>query len=255
MSGKLFVFDLDDTLIDNVHDYAQPILDAASLIVKELGNKAPHVTKIINLEQEIDMRRVKEINPSTGKPFLFSMDRFPSSLVEVYKHICTQAGVIPDIVVKLKLFNIGLNAFDEKRYAKNIKPGVKKVLNFIEKNGGKCVLLTKGDEDVQARKITALHTADIFFADEIVVENKDSKSFTKLWKNHFYRSETLYSVGNSYESDIVPALEAGYRGILIPVETWDIIGRMDEVLSKVDRERCLVFGDIMEIKEKYEELI
>lgn len=46
---KLFVFDLDDTLIDNVHDYADPLLDACRLIIKTLGNKAPHVSKIIAL--------------------------------------------------------------------------------------------------------------------------------------------------------------------------------------------------------------
>src|SRR3990167_3952598 len=107
MAGKLFVFDLDDTLIDNVHDYAQPILDATSLIVEELRSKAPHVTRIINLEQEIDSRRVKEINPQTGKPFLFSMDRFPGSLVEVYRHICKEARVPSKGIVDAKLFSIG----------------------------------------------------------------------------------------------------------------------------------------------------
>ena len=255
MSGKLFVFDLDDTLIDNVHDYAKPILDATSLIIEELGSKAPHVTKIINLEQEIDSRRVKEINPATGKPFLFSMDRFPGSLAEVYKHICAEARVVPKQHVVEKLFSIGLMAFDEKRYAKNIKSGVKEVLDFIFDHDGISVLLSKGDRGVQIKKINALQIAGIpatNFAEIIVVENKSSKDFAEIRKLRQHR--ICYSVGNSYESDIAPALEAGYKGIFIPVETWDVIGKMEEILAKVDREKCFVFGDLFEIKEKYEEL-
>ena len=78
---KLFVFDLDDTLIDNVQDYANPILNACGLINQTLGSRAPHVSKLIAIEQEIDKRRIKEINPDTNKPYLYSMERFPSSLV------------------------------------------------------------------------------------------------------------------------------------------------------------------------------
>src|SRR3989344_4876632 len=159
MTEKLFVFDLDDTLIDNVHDYAQPTLDATSLIVEELRSKAPHVTKIINLEHEIDSRRVKEINPSTGKPFLFSMDRFPGSLVEVYRHICGQAKVESQVNVEEQLFEIGLMAFDENKYKFNIKPGAKFVVDFLKDHGDTTVLLTKGDRDVQTKKVTALENA------------------------------------------------------------------------------------------------
>ena len=255
LEGKLFVFDLDDTLIDNVHDYAQPILDATRLIVEELGSRAPHVTKIVNLEQEIDSRRVKEINPATGSPFLFSMNRFPGSLAKVYEHICLTAGVVPRIEIGAKLFLIGLTAFDEKRYGKNIKPGVKEVLNFIAENNGISVLLSKGDRGVQAKKIIALENAGIAaadFAEIIVVENKSSKDFAEIRKLRQHR--ICFSVGNSYESDIVPALEAGYKGILIPVETWEVIGKMDEILAKVDKEKCFVFGNLFEIKEKWEEL-
>ncbi len=253
MSGKLFVFDLDDTLIDNVHDYAQPILDAAGLIVEELGSKAPHVTKIINLEQEIDSRRVKETNPKTGKQFLYSMDRFPGSLAEVYKHICASAKIIPKATVMAKLFSIGLMAFDEERYIKNIKPGTKEVIDFLNEQGDMVVLLTKGDRGVQAKKVVALQEANIMFLRVDVVDSKTSLEFRIM--TSLALSPEWYSVGNSYESDIVPALEAGYKGIFIPVETWDVIGKMDEIISKVDKEKCLVFENIMEIKERYEELV
>ncbi|HEY4521810.1 MAG TPA: hypothetical protein VJH05_01570 [Candidatus Paceibacterota bacterium] len=254
MTEKLFVFDLDDTLIDNVHDYAQPILDATSLIVEELRSKAPHVTRIINLEQEIDSRRVKEINPQTGKPFLFSMDRFPGSLVEVYRYICKQAKINPKAQTEERLFAIGLKAFDEQRYGSNIILGAKTIVDFLRNQGDVVVLLTKGDKSVQRKKIMALGSAHINFDNICVVETKNFKHFQQMTNFCFPPCQKWFSVGNSYESDIAPALEVGYKGILIPVETWEVIGKMEEILAKVDREKCFVFGDLFEITEKYEML-
>jgi phosphoglycolate phosphatase-like HAD superfamily hydrolase len=57
---KIFIWDLDDTLLDNVHDYANPLLDACRAIIRYLGSRAPHVTGIIELEQEIDKRRFED---------------------------------------------------------------------------------------------------------------------------------------------------------------------------------------------------
>ena len=123
MANKVWVFDLDDTLIDNVHDYAQPILDAASYIIKVLGAKAPHVSAIIGMEEEIDKRRVKEINLTTGKIFGYSMQRFPGTMVQLYREICREAGVAEEYDHEEKLYAIGMGAFDQKRYQENIKPG------------------------------------------------------------------------------------------------------------------------------------
>lgn len=88
MACKLFVFDLDDTLMDNVHDYTEPILRMCRVIIDELGSRAPHVSVLIALEEEIDLSRRNQINPKTGKVYNYSMDRFPTSLIETYLTIC-----------------------------------------------------------------------------------------------------------------------------------------------------------------------
>ncbi len=222
---KLFVFDLDDTLMDNVHDYAKPILDAAWLIIKTLGHKAPHVSKIIAMEQEIDLRRVNEINPDTGKPYLYSMERFPGSLVETYKEICQKTHATPLKEKQIELYNIGLMAFDKEMYLQNIKRDAMAVANFLYKKGDHLILCTKGDTRVQKNKIEALNYLGIgqFFSDMVIVDQKNSDTFSQFASRY---SGSCYSVGNSYASDIAPALAApGVRGILIPVETWDSIDR------------------------------
>ncbi|MDP3726895.1 MAG: hypothetical protein Q8Q96_01100 [bacterium] len=247
---KLFVFDLDDTLIDNVHDYANPLLDACRFIVDTLGNRAPHVSKIIAMEQEIDHRRVREINPKIGKPYLWSMDRFPGSLVEVYREICRQAKVTPEISAEEILYVIGLTAFDETRYIKNINPYALSVLNFLREEGDILVLCSKGDTRVQEKKVNALRNAGInHFSEVRIVDEKTSELFAELAKS--FGGYSHYSVGNSYTSDILPALSAGYLGIFIPVETWETIGKMDLILSEVDTGKCLVLHGLQELKINY----
>jgi FMN phosphatase YigB (HAD superfamily) len=248
--NKLFVFDLDDTLIDNVHDYAEPILDACRFVVKTLKNKAPHVSKIIAIEQEIDKRRVKEINPSTGKPYLWSMERFPGSLVETYREICRQSKVEPTKTAEEHLYDIGLRAFDETMYGENINPWALSVLDFLRKQGDALLLCTKGDLRVQEKKIATLQNAGInHFTTIRIVDDKTPKIFEEM--AYGFGHCGLFSVGNSYSSDIRPALEAGFRGIYIPVETWETIGKMDSVLSEVDRENCVVLQNLSELKTQY----
>lgn len=251
---KLFVFDLDDTLIDNVHDYAEPILNGCREIIRVLGNKAPHVSKIVEMEQATDERRVKEINPLTGKPYLFSMERFPGTLVEVYREICKKAGVRPEKATEENLYNIGLTAFDESRYRQNINPQAVPVLSFLKVQGDILYLYTKGDSGVQEKKVRALTLAceSDYFSEIFYVNEKTADFFrdcTLLFPGH-----THYSVGNSYASDIKPALEAGFQGIFIPVETWDVLGKMAAIVAEVDRSRCIVLKNLVELTHCYGEL-
>ncbi len=251
---RTYVWDLDDTLMDNTHDYAKPILDACWLIVKTLGCRAPHVTEIINMEHEIDRRRVKEINPKTGNPFLYSMKRFPGSQVETYREICRKVGIKPETDVEKKLYSLGLRAFDKKRYLKDIKSEALPVLKFLADQKDVSLLLTKGDNWVQKKKIAVLKTAGLldYFSQVRIVDDKTPDDFELFAKG--YDGNNLYSVGNSYGSDIIPALKAGFRGIFIPVDTWETAGEMEQIISKVDKSRCWVLKNLSEIKDKYKEM-
>ncbi|MDA2921819.1 HAD family hydrolase [Patescibacteria group bacterium AH-259-L07] len=259
--NKLFVFDLDNTLIDNVHDYSDPILDATRLIIKTLGNKAPHVLEIIQMEQKLDKDRIYEINPSTGKPYYCSMGRFPGTFVIVYQQLCRQAGVTPKKETEKQIYDICMQAFDESRYAHNVKPEALPVLDFLALQGDAVGLCTKGDRPAQNRKIAALKHVGIkhFSQIKIVDINDDNRETGEKTPHDFQKlaqgfTNYTLSVGDSYGSDIVPALEAGFKGIFIPVRDWTTIGKMDEILAKVDRKRCFVFDSLTDIKTRYAEL-
>ncbi len=244
MAGKLFVFDLDDTLMDNVHDYAEPILRMCQVIIDELGSRAPHVSVLIALEQEVDLSRRHQINPKTGKVYGYSMDRFPTSLVETYLTICQRSGVKSNESTESALYYIGMGAFDARRYKKNIKPGVVSAISFLRGVADRIVLCTAGDPVVQNKKVRTLESINIKFDDVVIVEKKTAEIFSSLAGDF---EGLKYSVGNNYRSDIIPALEVGYLGIYIPVETWETIGQMDKVLAEVDSLRCDKFNSLYDI--------
>ena len=250
--NKVFVFDLDDTLMDNMHDYAGPILDMARVIIRELGSKAPHVSMIIAKEEEIDKARVHEINPATGHEFLYSMERFPGSLVMTYRYFCKNAKMEPSKTVEQELYSVGMQAFDPVNYKNQVYPDYLSIIFFLYGQKDVPMLLSKGDKRVQSNKFSAINAGTHFFRSRIV-DNKTSEIFKQMVTG-FQSHCSWYSVGNDYDKDIVPALEAGFKGVWIPVETWECGGMIDEIRARVDWSRCIELKSLGELKERYGEL-
>ncbi len=248
MVNKVLVFDLDDTLMDNVHDYAEPILRVISKIVQVLGNKAPHVAEIMILMQEIDSGNRNAINPVTKKPFAYSRDRFPQSQVDTYIELCKRANVLPDQDVVKEIRAIGYLAFDETRYAKNIHSLALPVMKFLEKQGDISLLCTKGDELVQEKKIKALRKHGITFAEVRIVEDLKTEAFREVSRNAKYKGHRLYAVNNAYK-ELAIAFEFGFHGVYIPVHTWE-----HKLETEIDNKRCRMFANLGEIATRYEEL-
>ena len=254
--SNLFVFDLDNTLVSTTHDYADPILEMCRKIIQVLDEKAPHVSQIVAMEQEIDRRRVREVNPDTGKPYFYSMERFPGSLVETYNQICRRVGESPVLAVQDELYRIGLGAFDGKRYGKNLKSGVLEVIEFLRARDDVLFLLTNGDGRVQERKMAALNARGIRFDGVRIVDDGEKREshFLEITRE-FPNCLGRFSVGDSYESDIAPAIAVGFYGVWLPVETWDVIGRIEEVRKAVDRNQCRELSSLRDLMLIYEELI
>jgi putative hydrolase of the HAD superfamily len=250
---KVFIFDLDDTLYWNVHDYCYPILKFEKFILDTLGHKAPHIAVLLELEHQIDQRRVAEINPKTGKKFGYSMDRFPGTLVEVYRTICSRKNMPFDKKIADEIWQIGTKAFDVNRYKKNgLVKGAAEVLDFLKERGDRLILLTRGDEYVQRLKINSLGLSE-WFSRTRLVPAKDKAIFEKI-KSESSNKRKIYSVDNSFRSDIRPALEADLLGIYIPCETWEFSEEPEQVLEDVCQKKLFIFQEIKEIKNRYEEL-
>jgi len=250
---KVFIFDLDDTLYWNVHDYCYPVLEFEKFLLDLLGYKVPQITAFRKLEKETALKLVHEINSSTGQEFGYSIDRFPRTLVETYKTICSRAGILFDQKVADKIWQIGMKAFDPELYRKKgLAKGAEEVLDFLKNKGDELILLTRGDKNVQQLKIDNLKLARWFYH-IYIVPFKDIAIFNAMAKT-FRDVKSIYSVGNSLESDIKLAIEAGLLGIYIPYDTWEFEENTENILSGIDKSQLFIFKEIIEIKNRYKEL-
>jgi putative hydrolase of the HAD superfamily len=93
-------------------------------------------------------------------------------------------------------------------------PGVEKALDELSKRY-RLILITKGDLLHQEQKLAASGLGDLFAAVEIVSE-KDAGTYRRVFERYGTGAEQGLMAGNSMRSDILPALEAGAWGALIP---------------------------------------
>ena len=99
-------------------------------------------------------------------------------------------------------------------------PGVVETLSRLK--GYRLVLLTKGELQEQENKIKR-SGLEHFFSHIEIVSNKDESTFRQLSDKLGIAAERMLSVGNSFKSDIAPALAAGYHAIHIPFHVvWEL---------------------------------
>ena len=243
---KVFLFDLDDTLLWNEYTYSLAAIEFFEFLIKIFNNRLPFIGGIAKRVEEISHQLVSEFNPETGEAFGFSMNRFPETLVRSYKELCENGWGKIDPSIAHSIYDIGNKAFDKELYKKaGMVPGAKRTLLFLlAQENVRLRLLTKGDPEVQRRKIDALELGSFFHSIEIV-PNKDVALFF-FWKERLSKDAKIFSVGNSFSSDIKPALEAGISAIFIPCYTW----KAESVdISDLPTQQKINLQQIKEIRE------
>jgi putative hydrolase of the HAD superfamily len=150
-----------------------------------------------------------------------------------------------------------MTAFDERAWIKaGLVPGAKETLDFLAMQGDELMLLTKGDYDIQRRKLIATGCNRWFggISDERVqiVSRKDQEIFDKVVGDR--DKSRIWAVGNSAKSDVIPALRAGLKVIYIPQESWAYEKHDHDDPILTDNPRLVTFDKIIRIKEKYDSL-
>ncbi|GAB2975165.1 HAD hydrolase-like protein [Amycolatopsis acidiphila] len=117
-------------------------------------------------------------------------------------------------------------------------PGVAETLDELAARHD-LLLLTKGDDEEQQRKIDA-SDLDQHFASVHIVREKDTGTYRQLVEEHSLRPERAWMIGNSPKSDIVPARRAGLNAVYIPNEsTWvlehDVVDPADDRVLHLTR--------------------
>jgi FMN phosphatase YigB (HAD superfamily) len=251
MARRLWVLDLDGTLMDTTFLYGYSYLDAARLMLEEFGGSAPHVTVLVNRIKAANDTLVDATNPATGKPFSYDRQRFPTALQNVYLELCEQLGR-PQMGSALdRLWAIGEQVFDASRYPGVIKSEAVPLIRQLKRAGDYVAILTKGDPYVQSKKIDALRVAlaagSTAYDEASIVERDKGEEFALLLKSSGCQPDKAFSVGDTYDADIAPALDLGYRGIWLAAEGWQQVGKMAELRARAIREGVTVINHLREV--------
>ncbi|NQE60961.1 HAD family hydrolase [Caulobacter sp. RHG1] len=121
-------------------------------------------------------------------------------------------------------------------------PGVEKALATLSERY-RLILVTKGDLLHQEQKLASSGLGDFFVAVEIVSE-KDAGTYRRVFERYGTGAEQAVMAGNSMRSDVLPALEAGCWGALIP---YPLVWAHEAAEAPVGHARYAELGSISEL--------
>lgn len=226
------VFDGDDTLWST-----EPLYDSARDEARaEVVRSGLDGDKWEQLERRIDVENLRH--------FGFSIERFPTSCVQAYEAIARASGVPASPEVRERVRSAARMVFSQDP---PLVPGALETLQRLRARGIKLALLTKGDHELQERRVERSGLADLFDVVRIVAD-KPPAIFRDIVTELEVEPDDAWSVGNSVRSDILPAVEAGLRAVWIDAHVWEH-ERFAGVLS---HEQVLVVDDISHVTEAIE---
>jgi putative hydrolase of the HAD superfamily len=199
------VFDGDDTLWSTEQLYD----DARSRAREAVAAAGLDGAKWEEWERRIDVQNVNQ--------FGYSTERFPGSCVQAYEDICQQMGHPADSDTAARVRQAARSVFERDP---RLVSGARETLIFLRTKGARLALLTKGDEQVQLRRMERSGLRDLFDVIRIVPE-KSPEVIREVVAALGVASGSAWMVGNSIRSDILPAIAAGLRAVWIGAHVWE----------------------------------
>ncbi|PQM53306.1 hypothetical protein C5U48_05370 [Mycolicibacter virginiensis] len=199
----MIIFDGDDTLwrVERLYDDAR---ERAAAIVSEEGIDPQ---RWINMQKEIDIASVSDLG--------LSPVRFPNSSILAYERSAIELGTTVKDATREKVRAVSSEVFEATA---PLVAGAGQVVAELAVTH-RLALLTQGDPLVQAKRISDSGLLP-FFEIVHIVNRKDERCFSKLLAEAGVTPADAWSVGNSFPSDINPALRLGVRAIWIETHVW-----------------------------------
>jgi putative hydrolase of the HAD superfamily len=214
---RAIVFDGDDTLwrTEWLYDVAR---QRARQVVEAAGLDGAAWEK---LERRIDVANAEQLG--------HQIERFPKSCLDAYEVLCETSGHPIDNAVRERV-RAGAQAVFAHQAP--LVAGARETLTALRNRGYRLALLTKGDPDVQLRRVRHSGLEQLFDVVEIVDE-KTPEAITSVLDRLGVDPGEALSVGNSIRSDVLPALAAGVQAIWIDAHVWEY-ERLHRELSDAD---------------------
>jgi putative hydrolase of the HAD superfamily len=199
------IFDGDDTLWTTEHLY-DDARSRSRLIVSQSG-----------LDGALWEERERLIDVQNVAKFGYSMERFPTSCVQAYEELCLRAGRVADPATVEQIRRTAKSVFERDP---PLVPGAKETLALLRAKGVRLALLTKGDRELQLRRIDRSGLREFFDVIRIVPE-KSPTIICEVVAALGVEVGSAWMVGNSMRSDVFPAVKAGLRAVQIPAHVWE----------------------------------
>lgn len=198
------VFDGDDTLwlTELLYDTARA---AARAVVEEAG--------LDGAAWEAQQRRSDVANVAR---FGHRADRFPTSAVEALSAVGGD-GIPNAAKVRGRVRKAAASVFAARA---PLRSGAREMLAELHRADVRLALVTKGDREVQQRRIED-SGLEQFFDLIVIVERKSASVFRDVAEQLGVATDELLSVGNSVESDIWPSVDAGIAALWLPAYVWE----------------------------------
>jgi FMN phosphatase YigB (HAD superfamily) len=191
---KLVIFDLDDCLIDTWNaSFPESIKDAINAMINQ------------GLEIKDFNRAVKRLNEINNES--------KNSAEAITKYLDEIRGSVKKYMEHGKK---AIHYFDLEGKIKPI-PGALEVINELYELGIDIVIVTKGEEERQMKKICNAGI-EIDKIDKILTVNDYNKTtpYKKILSEFGYLASEALVVGDRYETDLIPASNLGMKTAWIP---------------------------------------
>lgn len=199
------IFDGDDTLwsTEQLYDDARA---RSRLIVSKSGLDGARWEE---RERLIDVHNVAK--------FGYSTERFPTSCVQAYEELSMSVGRASDPAIVEQIRKAAQSVFESDP---PLVPGAKETLALLRAKGVRLALLTKGDHQLQSRRVDRSGLREFFDVIRIVPE-KSARIIREVVSVLGVDVDSAWMVGNSMRSDVFPAMKAGLRAVQIPAHVWE----------------------------------
>ena len=207
MTHPTLIFDLDGTLVRCAEYYKAAIVAFGEATQERLGMPAAEAEELV---RQIDICAIK----ASGS---WMRDRWPRSFRGASLAADAMMGRDPDLKAAADAVQLAEQTFLAPY---PLYSGARDVLLGARADRWRLVLYTKGDPEVQWRKIRMNALEPLFHAIE-VTPKKDVSHLRRLCHAHNVDIANSWMIGDSRRDDIGPALALGLQTIQVMTSTWD----------------------------------
>lgn len=211
------VFDLDDTLIRTSEVYQRAYQKYGNYMETTHHFNANNAIQLM-LDIDLENRKIMDVRK----------ERIPISMYQAYETLTYREGGKPNLKLQQEFEMLMEEEVFKHQY--KFVWGAKKVLDECRSRGFRTILYTRGDYEIQERKINSLNLT--YYFDHIFIkEKKGVEQLLEIVNSVQLEPEEAWMIGDEITADVEPALQIGMGAMYV----WGYRQSKPETLKENER--------------------